>query len=118
MDDAVRFGDLVFDKSFLFARRGSSAELKFTRAERAMLLLLTANARKIVTRNRLLDAAGVPVADADIEAIVSRAEACHVAAGDDRTRRSRRTDGRAARIADARGRALVRPVGRKLGGDE
>lgn len=71
MDDAVRFGDLVFDKSFLFARRGSSAELKFTRAERAMLLLLTANARKMVTRNRLLDAAGVPVADADIEAIVA-----------------------------------------------
>jgi DNA-binding winged helix-turn-helix (wHTH) protein len=78
MGDDIQFGDLVFDKSFLFARRGSSEELKFTRAERAMLLLLTANARKIVTRNRLLDAiagAGSDSADRNVDFAINRLRA-------------------------------------------
>ena len=78
MDDDIQFGDLVFDKSFLFARRGLSEELKFTRAERAMLLLLTANSRKIVTRNRLLDAitgAGSDSTDRNVDFVINRLRA-------------------------------------------
>lgn len=78
MGDEIQFGDLVFDKSFLFARRGSGEELKFTRAERAMLLLLTSNARKIVTRNRLLDAitgAGSDSADRNVDFVINRLRA-------------------------------------------
>lgn len=78
MGDDIQFGDLVFDKSFLFARRGSSEELKFTRAERAMLRLLTANARTIVTRNRLLDAiagAGSDSADRNVDFVINRLRA-------------------------------------------
>ena len=75
MDDDIRFGGLIFDKSFLFARRASGEELKFTRAERAMLLLLTGNVRKIVTRNRLLDAitgAGSDSADRNVDFVINR----------------------------------------------
>lgn len=78
MGDDIQFGDLVFDTSFLFARRGSGEALKFTRAERAMLLLLTANARKIVTRNRLLDAitgAGSDSADRNVDFVINRLRA-------------------------------------------
>ncbi|MBN9600403.1 MAG: winged helix-turn-helix domain-containing protein [Afipia sp.] len=78
MDDDIRFGGLIFDKSFLFARRASGEELKFTRAERAMLLLLTGNVRKIVTRNRLLDAitgAGSDSADRNVDFVINRLRA-------------------------------------------
>jgi DNA-binding winged helix-turn-helix (wHTH) protein len=78
MGDDIQFGDLTFDKSFLFARRGSGEELKFTRAERAILLLLTASARKVVTRNRLLDAitgAGSDSADRNVDFIINRLRA-------------------------------------------
>jgi len=78
MADDVQFGDLVFDASFLFARRGPDDELKFTRAERAILALLTENTRKVVTRERLLDAikgAGSDSADRNVDFVINRLRA-------------------------------------------
>jgi tetratricopeptide (TPR) repeat protein len=69
---------MVFDSSFLFARRGLNEELKFTRAERSVLLLFTANARKILTRNQLLDAitgAGSDSADRNVDFLINRLRA-------------------------------------------
>ena len=56
MQGGVRYGELTFDPSFLFARHGADEELKFTRSERALLLAFTRHPRVVLTRNQLLDA--------------------------------------------------------------
>src|SRR5262245_33825815 len=78
MDDGVRFGDTVFDKAFLRARRNSGEELKFTRAERALLRLFTSSKGKLLTRNQLLDAisdAGSEISDRNIDYAINRLRA-------------------------------------------
>lgn len=61
--DGLRYGGLVFDKSFLSAKRGDDA-LRFTRQERALLDLFTRNGGRLLTRAHILDA--ISLDDADI----------------------------------------------------
>ncbi len=78
MDDGVRFGDTVFDRSFLRAWRKTGEELKFTRAERALLHLFTSSKGKLLTRNQLLDAisdASSEVSDRNIDYAINRLRA-------------------------------------------
>lgn len=73
-----RFGDIVFDESFLFAMREPEGELKFTRSERAVLSALAGNARKVMSRNQLLDAiagTGSDSADRNIDFLINRLRA-------------------------------------------
>jgi DNA-binding winged helix-turn-helix (wHTH) protein len=75
MNGRVRFGDLEFDESFLFARRSSGEQLKFTRSERAILLAFSSNPRRVMTRDHLLDAVssvGSESTDRNIDLIVNR----------------------------------------------
>lgn len=77
MEELVQFGDLAFDPSFIFARKGES-EIRFTRNERALLLALAANPRRLMRRDRLLDAisqAGSDVSDRNIDFLVNRLRA-------------------------------------------
>ncbi len=77
MMDTIQFGEVIFDKSYLFARRGSS-ELRFTRSERTLLKLFTKNVRKVLTRDQLLDAlagVGSEVSDRNIDYLVNRLRA-------------------------------------------
>lgn len=78
MDSQVRYGELTFDASFLFARHGSEAELKFTRSERALLLAFTRSPRTVLTRNQLLDAiagTGSDASDRSIDFLINRLRA-------------------------------------------
>jgi len=75
MNGRVRFGDLEFDESFLYARRSSGEELKFTRSERAILLAFSDNPRRVMSRDRLLDAVsnvGSESTDRNIDLIINR----------------------------------------------
>ncbi len=75
VDDGPRFGNLAFDKSFLYARRDDGKELKFTRAERAILLAFTGNLRKLLTRSQLLEAlteTESDVSDRNVDYLISR----------------------------------------------
>lgn len=77
MADTIQFGELIFDKSYLFARRGA-AELRFTRSERTLLRLFTENVRKVLTRDQLLDAlagVGSEVSDRNIDYLINRLRA-------------------------------------------
>lgn len=77
MDNVIRIGDLVFDSSFLFAWRGTK-ELKFTRSERALLQAFHRNARRVLTRDQLLDAvsgSGSEASDRNIDYLINRLRA-------------------------------------------
>lgn len=52
--EGLDFGDLKIDAACMFARR-NGLTIKFTRSERALLLLLMANPHRLMTRSRLLD---------------------------------------------------------------
>jgi DNA-binding winged helix-turn-helix (wHTH) protein/tetratricopeptide (TPR) repeat protein len=54
MTPALDFGDLQIDVTCMFARRNGHI-IKFTRSERALLLVLTGNPHRLLTRGRLLD---------------------------------------------------------------
>lgn len=74
MNKTIRFGDLIFDESFLFAHRGDE-ELRFTRHERALLLLFTRSGRKLLRREQLLDAisgAGSDISDRNVDFLINR----------------------------------------------
>jgi DNA-binding winged helix-turn-helix (wHTH) protein len=76
--DSVQYGDLIFDKSLLFARRQDGEELKFTRAERLMLVAFTSNIRKPLTRSQLLDALSDSVhetSDRNVDYLINRLRA-------------------------------------------
>ena len=78
MEGHVRYGELTFDASFLFARHGADAELKFTRSERALLLAFTRHPRTVLTRNQLLDAiagTGSDATDRRIDFLINRLRA-------------------------------------------
>lgn len=73
-----RFGDIVFEESFLFATREPEGELRFTRSERAVLMALAGNARKVMSRNQLLDAiagTGSDSTDRNIDFLINRLRA-------------------------------------------
>ncbi|MBO4224289.1 helix-turn-helix domain-containing protein [Bradyrhizobium neotropicale] len=50
----LRFGDMILDETCLFASRNGQT-IQFTRNERALLLALTRNPRRLMRRSRLLD---------------------------------------------------------------
>ena len=78
MEGEVRYGELSFDPSFLFARHGARAELRFTRSERALLLAFTRHPRTVLTRNQLLDAiagSGSDATDRSIDFLINRLRA-------------------------------------------
>lgn len=78
MEAHVRYGELTFDASFLFARHGADEELKFTRSERALLLVFTRHPRTVLTRNQLLDAiagTGSDATDRSIDFLINRLRA-------------------------------------------
>jgi tetratricopeptide (TPR) repeat protein len=52
----MRFGNLMFDPMFRYARRDDGTTMHFTPVESAALSLLTAHAGQILPRQRLLDA--------------------------------------------------------------
>lgn len=53
--DGLVFGDLVLDRNCLFAHR-SGKQIRFTRSERALLLLLSRKPHSLMRRSQLLDA--------------------------------------------------------------
>lgn len=70
----VRYGDLVFEESLVFARRGEE-ELRFTRQERALLSLFIRHSRQILRRSQILDAlnyAGSDSSDRTVDFLVNR----------------------------------------------
>ncbi|TWB65272.1 winged helix-turn-helix domain-containing protein [Bradyrhizobium sacchari] len=69
----LRFGDLILDETCLFARRNEQT-IKFTRNERALLLALTRNPRRLMRRGRLLDelASESDISDRNIDFLVNR----------------------------------------------
>ena len=78
MQGGVRYGELTFDPSFLFARHGADEELKFTRSERALLLAFTRHPRVVLTRNQLLDAiagTGSDTTDRSVDFLINRLRA-------------------------------------------
>jgi len=78
MEGEVRYGDLSFDPSFLFARHGAGREFRFTRSERALLQAFTRHPRTVLTRNQLLDAiagSGSVGTDRSIDFLINRLRA-------------------------------------------
>lgn len=78
MEGQVRYCELTFDASFLFARHGADEELKFTRSERALLLAFTRHPRTVLTRSQLLDAiagTGSDTTDRSIDFLINRLRA-------------------------------------------
>lgn len=78
MTGSVRYGELTFDASFLFARHGANEELKFTRSERALLQAFTRRPRMVLTRNQLMDAIAGPgssTTDRSIDFLINRLRA-------------------------------------------
>ncbi|MDI7860980.1 winged helix-turn-helix domain-containing protein [Rhizobiaceae bacterium n13] len=72
--NGVRYGDLVFEESFVFARRGEE-ELRFTRQERALLILFTRHPRQLLRRSQILDAlnyVGSDSSDRNVDFLVNR----------------------------------------------
>lgn len=70
----IFYGDLKFEGSFAFARRGEM-ELRFTRNERALLTLFAQNPRRLLDRNRILDAinhTGSDSSDRSVDYLVNR----------------------------------------------
>jgi DNA-binding winged helix-turn-helix (wHTH) protein len=68
------FGDLKLDSSCMFAHR-EGRRIQFTRSERALLLVLTGNPRRLLTRNRLLDeiaTRALDPSDRNIDFLVNR----------------------------------------------
>jgi len=69
----TQYGDLLLDEECLFVRRGEN-KIHFTRNERAVLLALTRNPTRLMTRSRLLDeiAADEDRSDRYIDFLINR----------------------------------------------
>lgn len=74
----IRYGELAFDASFVFAHRAGK-KLRFTRQERALLLFFTHHPRKLLTRHQLLaalaDTGSGETSDRNIDYLVNRLRA-------------------------------------------
>jgi hypothetical protein len=71
----VRYGRLTFESNFLFGTDERGATVKFSRAERILLMKLTQNGKSVLTRDELLDAVSGPgsdAADRNIDFVVNR----------------------------------------------
>lgn len=75
MGKAIRYGGIDFDAEFTSGTDGRGAAIKFTRAERLLLLKFSANAGIVLSRERLLDAvsgAGSDAMDRNVDFVVNR----------------------------------------------
>lgn len=73
----LAFGDLIIDQTCLFARRKGKT-IQFTRSERALLLALSRNPHRLMSRSQLLDAMAPEESDAsdrNIDFLVNRLRA-------------------------------------------
>lgn len=75
MVNFVTYGSMSFDPNFLYATDEQGATVKFSRAERALLLKFSQNPKMVLPRDRLLDAISGPGSDAsdrNIDFIINR----------------------------------------------
>lgn len=73
----LHYGDLVLDESCLFGSRNGKV-VHFTKSERALLLLLSRNPHRLVTRDRLLDeiaSSDAGPSDRNIDFLINRLRA-------------------------------------------
>jgi DNA-binding winged helix-turn-helix (wHTH) protein len=74
----VRFGDLAFSGDFAQARRDDGGVVRFTRAERRVLLDLTTHAGVLRSRGQILDTlteAGSDASDRNVDFVIARLRA-------------------------------------------
>ena len=72
--EGLVFGDVALDRSCLFAHRDGK-QIRFTRSERALLLLLTRNPHSLMRRSQLLDAiasANSDTSDRNVDFLINR----------------------------------------------
>ena len=72
--DGLVFDDVVLDETCLFAHR-KGEQIRFTRSERALLLILSRNPHRLMQRSQLLDAIAPTQADAsdrNVDFLVNR----------------------------------------------
>lgn len=75
--EGLVFGDLVLDRSCLFAHRDGK-QVRFTRSERALLLLLSRKPHSLMRRSQLLDAiasADSDTSDRNVDFLINRLRA-------------------------------------------
>jgi hypothetical protein len=75
MGMTIRYGGIDFDANFLSGTDERGAAIRFTRAERLLLLKFTANAGVVLSRERLLDAvsgAGSDAMDRNVDFVINR----------------------------------------------
>lgn len=75
MVNFVKYGSMSFDPNFLYATDEQGETVKFSRAERALLLKFSQNPKTVLPRDRLLDAISGPGSDAsdrNIDFIINR----------------------------------------------
>ncbi|PWT89064.1 MAG: hypothetical protein C5B56_07755 [Proteobacteria bacterium] len=71
----VKYGRMTFESDFLFGTDENGVTVKFSRAERILLVKLSQSPRSIVTRDELLDAVSGPgseAADRNIDFVINR----------------------------------------------
>ncbi|MGM4921264.1 winged helix-turn-helix domain-containing protein [Tardiphaga sp. 813_E8_N1_3] len=72
---SLSFGELILDETCLFARRGSKT-IQFTRNERALLLALSRNPHRLMSRSLLIEEiASSEASDRNIDFLVNRLRA-------------------------------------------
>ena len=75
MTKFVKYGRMTFESDFLFGTDENGVTVKFSRAERVLLVKLTHSPRSILTRDELLDAVSGPgseAADRNIDFVINR----------------------------------------------
>lgn len=75
MGMTIRYGGIDFDANFLSGTDERGAAIRFTRAERLLLLKFTANAGVVLSRERLLDAVSGAESDAmdrNVDFVINR----------------------------------------------
>jgi tetratricopeptide (TPR) repeat protein len=75
MPKFVKYGRMTFDSDFLFGTDEKGKTVKFSRAERLLLLKFAQNPRSILSRNELLDAVsevGSEASDRNIDFLINR----------------------------------------------
>jgi hypothetical protein len=75
MPKLVKYGPMTFESDFLFGIDEDGSTVRFTRAERLVLVRLTRNARSVLSRDDLLDAVSGPgsdAADRNIDFVINR----------------------------------------------
>ena len=75
MSETVRYGNTSFKSNFLFGIDERGKTIRFSKAERLLLLQFTRNPKTVVSRDRLLDAIsgqGSDASDRNIDFVINR----------------------------------------------